>query len=122
MTPIFRLFAPATLALAIAGCGAPPFSRADSAAGRIESAETRVSAPADREGYYAVIESITVAGSTEYSPRPASGANGDGEHSPAYAIRVRFDDRSRRTVTQVGLDGLRIGDGVRIERDRVRRY
>lgn len=39
-----------------------------------------------------------------------------------YAIRVRFDDSSYRTVTQVGLDGLRVGDGVRIERDRVRHY
>lgn len=39
-----------------------------------------------------------------------------------YVIRVRFDDRSYRTVTQDNLDGLRVGDGVRIEGDRVRRY
>jgi len=39
-----------------------------------------------------------------------------------YAIRVRFDDRSYQTVTQDGLDGLRVGDSVRIEHDRVRRY
>jgi outer membrane lipoprotein SlyB len=39
-----------------------------------------------------------------------------------YAIRVRFDDRSYRTVTQDNIDGLRVGDGVRIEHDRVRRY
>jgi outer membrane lipoprotein SlyB len=46
-------------------------------------------------------------------------ANGDRE---VYVIRVRFDDRSYRTVTQDSLDGLRVGDSVRIERDRVRRY
>jgi len=39
-----------------------------------------------------------------------------------YAIRVRFDDNSYQTVTQASLDGLRVGDGVRIERNRVRRY
>jgi len=39
-----------------------------------------------------------------------------------YRIRVRFDDRSYQTVTQDSLDGLRVGDSVRIERDRVRRY
>lgn len=45
-----------------------------------------------------------------------------GSEQDAYAIRVRFDDRSYRTVTQDSLDGLRVGDSVRIERDRVRRY
>jgi outer membrane lipoprotein SlyB len=39
-----------------------------------------------------------------------------------YFIRIRFDDRSYQTVTQTSLDGLRVGDSVRIERDRVRRY
>jgi hypothetical protein len=39
-----------------------------------------------------------------------------------YRIRVRFDDRSYQTVTQNSLDHLRVGDSVRIERDRVRRY
>jgi outer membrane lipoprotein SlyB len=39
-----------------------------------------------------------------------------------YFIRVRFDDRSYQTVMQDNLDGLRVGDSVRIERDRVRRY
>jgi outer membrane lipoprotein SlyB len=39
-----------------------------------------------------------------------------------YFIRVRFDDRGYQTVTQDSLDGLRVGDSVRIERDRVRRY
>jgi hypothetical protein len=44
------------------------------------------------------------------------------EQQAVYSIRVRFDDRSYRTVTQSGLDGLRVGDGVRIEDERVRRY
>jgi hypothetical protein len=57
------------------------------------------------ENYYAVIDSIE------------SRAAGD-----VYLIRVRFDDRSYRTVTQTGLDGLRGGDSVRIEDGRVRRY
>jgi hypothetical protein len=39
-----------------------------------------------------------------------------------YRIRVRFDDRSYRTVAQDSLDGLRVGSSVRIEGDRVRRY
>jgi outer membrane lipoprotein SlyB len=39
-----------------------------------------------------------------------------------YFIRIRFDDRSYQTVAQTSLDGLRVGDSVRIERDRVRRY
>jgi hypothetical protein len=39
-----------------------------------------------------------------------------------YLIRVRFDDRSFQTVAQASLDGFGIGDSVRIERDRVRRY
>jgi outer membrane lipoprotein SlyB len=47
---------------------------------------------------------------------------GQGNEQAVYAIRVQFDDRSYRTVTQSGLDGLRVGDGVRIEDDRVRRY
>ena len=39
-----------------------------------------------------------------------------------YRIRVRFDDKSYRTVAQDSLDGLRVGSSVRIEGDRVRRY
>jgi outer membrane lipoprotein SlyB len=46
-------------------------------------------------------------------------ANGEQD---AYVIRVRFDDRSYRTVTQDTLEGLRVGDCVRFERGRVRRY
>jgi len=39
-----------------------------------------------------------------------------------YFIRIRFDDRSYQTVAQNSLDGLHVGDSVRIERNRVRRY
>jgi len=44
------------------------------------------------------------------------------ERQDLYSIRVRFDDNSYQTVTQASLDGLRVGDSVRIERNRVRRY
>jgi hypothetical protein len=73
------------------------------------------------ENFYAVIDSI------ESSPgiggamigREVGRANGP---QNIYLIRVRFDDRSYQTVTQTGLDGLRVGDSVRIEHDRVRHY
>ena len=81
------------------------------------------------DGYYGVIASI------EYSPRGkaasavtgagAAGTSDDGNtrgQQDIYFIHVRFDDRSYQTVSQAGLDGLRVGDSVRIERDRVRRY
>jgi outer membrane lipoprotein SlyB len=44
------------------------------------------------------------------------------ERQDVYSIRVRFDDNSYQTVTQASLDGLRVGDSVRVERNRVRRY
>ena len=39
----------------------------------------------------------------------------------AYAILVRLNDGSRQTITQANLDGLRVGDSVRIDADSVRR-
>ncbi|CAG0987201.1 hypothetical protein BURK1_02071 [Burkholderiales bacterium] len=39
-----------------------------------------------------------------------------------YVIRVRFDDRSTMSFMQDSLDGLRVGDSVRVEQDRIRRY
>jgi len=39
----------------------------------------------------------------------------------AYFIRVRFTERIRQSVAQIGLDDLRVGDEVQIERSRVRR-
>jgi hypothetical protein len=44
----------------------------------------------------------------------------DGRTSISFTFR--FDDRSFQTVAQASLDGFGIGDSVRIERDRVRRY
>jgi hypothetical protein len=67
------------------------------------------------EGYYAVIDSIEL-GQTGNEISKAKG------RQDVYFIRVRFDDRSYQTVTQASLDGLRVGDSVRIEGARVRRY
>ena len=44
------------------------------------------------------------------------------EAQAVFIVRIRFDDRSYQTVRQASLDGLRVGDGVRIEDGRVRRY
>jgi outer membrane lipoprotein SlyB len=48
-----------------------------------------------------------------------------GKASPppkVYFIRVRFDDQTYQTVAQASLDGLRVGESVRIEGERVRHY
>jgi hypothetical protein len=69
------------------------------------------------ENHYAVIDSI------ESGPAGSGALIGQANEQPAvYFIRVRFDDKSYRTVTQNSTAGLRVGDGVRIEDDRVRRY
>jgi outer membrane lipoprotein SlyB len=91
----------------------------------------RSGATRSNEGYYAVITSID-AGSTVSDTTTIAGAGGGGsfnhesgsasERQDVYSIRVRFDDRSYQTITQAGLDGLHVGDSVRIERNRVRRY
>jgi hypothetical protein len=49
--------------------------------------------------------------------KPAAAA----ERQAAYFIRVRLEDGSHQTVAQIGLDGLRLGDGVRIDRYRLTR-
>jgi hypothetical protein len=67
------------------------------------------------ENYYAVIDSI------ESGPVGSEIGKANGRQN-VYFVRVRFDDRSYQTLTQASLDGLRVGDSVRIERDRVRRY
>jgi hypothetical protein len=67
------------------------------------------------ENYYAVIDSI------ESAPAGNEIAKVTGRQN-VYLVRVRFDDRSYQTLTQASLDGLRVGDSVRIEHDRVRRY
>lgn len=84
---------------------------------RYGSNEYTVGSAHSNENHYAVIDSIA-------SGPAASGATiGHASEQPAvYFIRVRFDDRTYRTVTQNSIAGLRVGDGVRIEDDRVRRY
>jgi hypothetical protein len=72
------------------------------------------------ENYYAVIISIDPGIAQGGVASPDSGNAGGPQD--VYLIRVRFDDRSYQTVTQDALDGLRVGDSVRIEHDRVRRY
>jgi hypothetical protein len=71
------------------------------------------------ENFYAVIDSIESGAGGAMIAQAIGKANGPQD---IYLIRVRFDDRSYQTVTQNGLDGLRVGDSVRIEHDRVRRY
>ena len=65
------------------------------------------------DSYFGVIDSIRSA-STEVGSA--------GEKAETHSIRIRYDDRSYQTVVQAGLDGLRVGDGVRIEHGRVRPY
>jgi hypothetical protein len=81
------------------------------------------------ENYYAVIDSIEArpAGdeanaNAHAATEGASAGHESNGRQNVYVIRVRFDDRSYRTVTQTSLNGLRVGDSVRIEDDRVRRY
>ncbi|HEV8262113.1 MAG TPA: hypothetical protein VGQ19_15335 [Burkholderiales bacterium] len=88
---------------------------------RYGSSEYRTGSAHSNENHYAVIDSI------ESGPAIGGAMIGQeigqaNEQQAVYVIRVRFDDRSYRTVTQSSLGGLRIGDSVRIEDDRVRRY
>ena len=71
---------------------------------RVGSSENLTRPAYSNENHYAVIDSI------ESGP------------ADAYLIRVQFDDRSSRSVAQTSLGGLRVGDSVRIEDNRVRRY
>jgi hypothetical protein len=73
------------------------------------------------ENHYAVIDSIK-SGPAIGGARTGQEIGQANEQQTVYLIRVRFDDRSYRTVTQSNLAGLRVGDSVRIEDDRVRRY
>jgi hypothetical protein len=87
---------------------------------RFGSSDYRYGSARSNEGYYGVIDSIE-SGAAAGAPggREIGETNG---RQDIYLIRVRFDDRSFQTVTQASLDGLGVGDSVRIERDRVRRY
>lgn len=99
-------------AILTSGCASPSL--------RDGSNEYPAGSAHSNENHYAVVDSIK-------SGPAIGGAIGQeigqaNDQQVVYFIRVRFDDRSYRTVTQSSLDGLRIGDGVRIEDDRVRRY
>jgi hypothetical protein len=91
--------------------------------------ESLLGAVHSNENFYAVVDSIE-SGPARDEATAAAGSATEGRHEfviskgwqDVYFIRVRFDDRSYRTVTQTGLDGLRVGDSVRIENGRVRRY
>jgi hypothetical protein len=86
----------------------------------------RYGSASSNEGYYGIIDSIDATPAARGGHAMAGSADGGAVDGVVgrdnYAIRIRFDDSSYRTVTQVGLDGLRVGDSVRIERDRVRHY
>jgi hypothetical protein len=84
---------------------------------RSGSNDTRYAYLHSNENMYAVIDAIEAARRSN-DDKAAVGAKPE----DTYRIRVRFDDRSYQAVTQDSLDGLRVGDSVRIERDRVRRY
>ena len=103
-TFIVPLFAAAALASACAGTDA-----------RYGGNDRRDDSVRSNENYYAVIDSI-------YSGPAGSEIGKANARQDVYFIRVRFDDRSYQTVTQASLDGLHVGDSVRVERDRVRRY
>ena len=84
---------------------------------RLGSSDTRYAYVHSNENMYAVIDAIvTIRRGNDDTTSAAT------RREDTYRIRVRFDDRSYQTVTQDSLDGLRVGDSVRIERDRVRRY
>lgn len=117
-TFIVPLFAAAALASGCAGQD-PRYDRNEYPIGTTHS----------NENYYAVIDSIEAhpAGdeANAFAHAATEGASGGHESNGrqnVYFIRVRFDDRSYRTVTQTSLNGLRVGDSVRIEAGRVRRY
>lgn len=115
---IVPLFAAAAL---VSGCaGSDP---------RYAGNEALPGAAHSNENFYAVVDSIE-SGPAGDEATGAAGSASEASHEfgrskgrqDVYFIRVRFDDRSYRTVTQPGLDGLRVGDGVRIENGHVRRY
>lgn len=76
--------------------------------------DRRHSSVRSNESYYAVIDSI--------ESRTVRGGGPSLDNVGGYVIRIRFDDRTFETVEQASLDGLRVGDSVRVEGDRVRRY
>lgn len=95
------------LAAAVLACGCAQLS------GPLESDDVSDRATRVNQSYFAVIDSI----------RPAATDNGSvGGDARTHSIRIRYDDHSYQTVVQDGVDGLRVGDSVRIEQGRVRAY
>jgi outer membrane lipoprotein SlyB len=66
-------------------------------------------------------DQVTTVAQAAGTARPEPETGTENPQPDAYFIRVRFDDRGYRTVSQTNLDGLRVGDSVRIEHERVRR-
>jgi hypothetical protein len=90
----------------VAGCASPD--------ARHGSNDSRYVSARSNDGYYGVIDAIESG---------AVGHDGNGvAKAGSYFIRVRFDDRTYQTVAQASLNGLRVGDSVRIENESVRRY
>lgn len=94
---------------------------------RYSSNDYRNGAARSHENFYAVIDSIESGEASNESPAQLDGGVvgreiGKASGQNAYFIRIRFDDRTYQTVAQASLDGLRVGDSVRIEHGRVRRY
>ena len=96
---------------------------------RYDRGEYAINTAHSNENYYAVIDSIEARPAGDEANAIADGntegALADHESNRqqnVYFIRVRFDDRSYQTVRQTSLNGLRVGDSVRIEHGRVRRY
>jgi len=119
-TIIVLLFTAAAL---VSGCASPDL--------RYAGTEHLLGPAHSNENFYAVIDSIESSPAAEANT--TAQANTDGAlashelgrsngRQEAYFIRVRFDDRTYRMVTQTSLEGLRVGDSVRIENGRVRRY
>ena len=98
---------------------------------RHRSDDYRYGTVRSNEGYYGVIQSIQAGsagngGAAAVGPPAGAGAGREADNANAgpdvFYIRVRFDDRTFQTVTQASLDGLHVGDSVRIEDERVRHY
>jgi outer membrane lipoprotein SlyB len=64
---------------------------------------------------------MDAAGAPPLRARTVTASGGPAPRQAAYFIRVRLDDQSYQTVAQIGLGDLRVGDGVRIHRYRLRR-
>jgi hypothetical protein len=83
------------------------------------------------EGRYGVVASIQPdLQTTDANAGAAVDYGGDhdrhgiatGAQQPGYVIRVRYNNGALHDVVQSKLDGMRVGDSVRVERDRIVRF